>query len=242
MSLTVRNISASLKIIFFALPAIGWQNNPPSVKLINLSKTKDLQWNAFISYKIFVTDKEDGLSDKNQISPNEVLLKVKFFPDSNLAVSYIKKENSNLPEATGISMIKSFNCFTCHRVKTKLTGPSFDSIATRYPPTQVTFDRLADKIIKGSKSVWAQTEMPPHPDVTNVQAKDMLQWIFKNSTSPDLDYLVGFDGIIHTKPKPANPGSSVYVLTASYTDHGLPDKPNTQKRGQQILILRSSEK
>src|SRR5450631_1630305 len=120
-----QHMSTTLKIIAFIIPAIGLskmpagktpkrrdqqQNNVPSVKLINLSGTKKLQWNSTVNYKISVTDKEDGVSEYSEISPNEVLLKVKYFADSALAKSYVKQEKNNLPEASGISLIKSFNC------------------------------------------------------------------------------------------------------------------------------------
>jgi cytochrome c len=251
------HISTPLKIIAFIIPVIGFsripngktsrrkdqqQNNAPSVKLTNLSASKTLRWNSTINYKITVTDKEDGISEYSEISPNEVLLKVKYFADSALSKSYLKQERLNLPEGAGISFIKSFNCFTCHRVKTKLIGPAFDSVALKYPPSQKTFDSLANRIIKGSRWVWGDQQMPPHPDVTKEKAIQMLQWIFKNSVDPDLDYLVGLDGIIHTKSRPvSHPEKAIYVLTAGYTDHGLQGQLNTSKRGQDILILRNFE-
>jgi cytochrome c551/c552 len=249
-----RRISIPLKIIAFIIPAIGFskipaektqkqrdqqQNSAPSVKLINLYTIRKIQWKSTVSYKISVNDKEDGNSEYSEISPNEVLLKVKYFADSAFAKSYIKQEKNNLPEASGISLIKSFNCFTCHRIKTKLIGPSFESVALKYTPSKKTFDSMATRIIKGSRSVWGDQQMPPHPDVTKEKANQMLQWIFKNSADPDLDYLVGLDGIIHTKSRPVkNAQKAIYVLTASYTDHGLQGQLNTNKRGMDMLILR----
>jgi cytochrome c551/c552 len=253
----IQTSSVPIKFFTFLIPVIGFSkiptgknlypknqqaNHAPSVKLINLSRSKDLQWNSVINYKITVTDKEDGVSDYGEVPANEVLMKVKFFEDSSLAKSYIKQEIKNLPDAAGLMLIKSFNCLTCHRVKTKLIGPPFDSIALKYPSTQKTFDSLVWKIIKGSKNVWGSQEMPPHPDVKREEAKLMLQWIFKNCADPDLDYLFGLDGIIRTRNRPAQHAEkAIYVLTAGYTDHGLPNQPNTKKRGQEMLIVKSSE-
>ncbi len=217
------------------------QNNAPVVRLISPSSTKNVQWNSMISYKISVTDKEDGISDYNEIPANEVFLKIKFIPDSTKAKTYIQWEKNNLPDSRGISLIKSFSCFTCHQVKTKLIGPSFDSIALKYPSSAITYEKLATKIMKGSKSVWGSAEMPPHPDLSSDDAKQMVKWIFENCSDPNVNYIVGLEGVFRTQSKPVtHPEKAMYVLTASYTDHGLSNIPNSKKCSQDMIILRSS--
>jgi hypothetical protein len=99
---------------------------------------------------------------------------------------------------------------------------------------------LAGKIINGSQAVAGTERMPAHPDLTTGTATDMVRWILKNGADPDVDYLRGLEGTFRTRMQPQkNPDKAVYVLTASYTDHGLPDMPQTRKQGSYTMVLRS---
>ena len=82
--------------------------------------------------------------------------------------------------------------------------------------------------------------MPAQPDLKINQAKEIIEWILKNSANPDVTYFVGIEGAFRTKEKPEkNSGKGVYILTASYTDHGLLGMPKLSKRGQHTIILKS---
>jgi hypothetical protein len=89
-------------------------------------------------------------------------------------------------------------------------------------------------------------KMPPHPDMEEQDIKEMVTWILKNNSDPDVTYFVGIDGALRTREKPANESKGeVYVLTASYMDHGPRNTnnalPTQGKRGQHTLILKSRE-
>ena len=47
------------------------------------------RWNSIVAYSIEVTDKEDGMSKYNEITANEVLLKVSFLADSLNTKKYL---------------------------------------------------------------------------------------------------------------------------------------------------------
>ncbi len=70
------------------------------------------------------------------------------------------------------------------------------------------------------------TAMPPNHDLTAEQSKAAIQWIFKNAENPDRDYYLDFEGAFKTRGRPAVGGDS-YILTASYTDLGLPGIPKS---------------
>jgi len=70
------------------------------------------------------------------------------------------------------------------------------------------------------------------------QAREIIRWILKNNTNPDVTYFTGIQGAFRTKQKPEkDAGKGVYILTASYTDHGLKGRPQLSKRGQHTITI-----
>ena len=127
-------------------------------------------------------------------------------------------------------------CFNCHAAKAKVIGPSFEQVAARYKNAPGAVDQLTKKIIDGSTGLWSDLKMPPHPDLEVQDVKNMVTWILKNNADPDLTYFVGTDGALKIREKPANASAAgVYVLTASYMDHGPKESKqwvtNTRQKG-----------
>ena len=190
---------------------------------------------SYVRYSIVVTDKEDGSSEFEEISPKEVFLEVTYLPgddkikESN-AVKAAMKDNP-----AGLALMKSSTCFNCHMVKSKLTGPSFLQISRKYPNNSTTVSMLAKKVIKGSSGVWTNTTMPPNPGFTGEQAIQMIQWILKNAANPNRNYFAGTEGNFKT-----GDSKGTYILTASYTDRGN-DSPKSKLRGQHTIVIRSKK-
>lgn len=232
--------STVLKLVFVGCFLVLQTNNPPEVTITKPSATERFNWHTLVSYQLAVTDKEDGTSAFDEIAPNEVFLKVRYLPDSAALKNYLERE-ANHPEPKELTLIKSSDCFNCHAFKTKLIGPAFETIAKQHPSNPDTINLLARKIINGSGSVTGTERMPPHPDLPFSTATEMVRWILKNSADPELDYLRGLEGAFRTRRQPEkNAGAAVYILTASYTDHGLPQAPESRKGGKYILVLRSN--
>ena len=217
------------------------ENNPPKVIIVAPLDNSRFQWNAMVNYTISVSDKEDGTSEYDEIAPGEVLLKVVYLEDSIKAKKYLSgRTNNGDIESAGLSLIKTSACFTCHAAKNKLIGPSLELIAKRYPNNPTSIETLAKKLIKGSTGIWGKIPMPPHPDLKTDQAREIIRWILKNNTNPDVTYFTGIQGAFRTKQKPGtDTGKGVYILTASYTDHGLKGFPQLNKRGEHTIILKT---
>jgi len=214
-------------------------NDPPIVKMIDPTDKSKFQWNSMLRYTISVSDKEDGNSEYDEITANEVLLEVAYMADSSNVKKYLSQKVKQLSDPPALSLMKTSNCFSCHSSKNKLIGPSFQLIAKRYTYNAATAETLAQKIIKGSTGTWGDVAMPPHPQLKTDQAKEIVRWILQNNKNPDVYYLVGTTGAIRTKEKPQKgAGAGVYVLTASYTDHGVKGTQQSGKRGYQTIILR----
>ncbi len=215
-------------------------NSPPQVTIITPGDNDRFQWNSLVHYKIRVSDEEDGYSEYNEIEANEVLLKVVYLPDASQLETYLSSDKDADLQHPGLSLIKTSGCFNCHSAKSKLIGPSFEQIAKRYPYNPSSIATLTQKVMDGSLGVWGDTPMPPHPDLTAEQAKQIIQWVLQYNSNSDVTYFSGLQGTFRTQEKPANDaGNGVYILTASYTDHGLNNNRQLRERGHHTIMLKS---
>lgn len=212
------------------------ENTAPEIKFTAPKDKSIFQWNSIVPYTITVSDREDGNSDYDEINPNEVMLVVKYLNDSAQVKKYLLNESNTDYEP--LLWMGTSTCFSCHKAKGKLIGPSFDLISDKYQGNPKAIEVVANNIITGSTSTWGDAIMPPHPDLKLEKAKEIVRWILKHNTDPDKNYLTGIEGAFKTKAL-VNSEKGVYVLTASYTDHGINDIPQSCKQGQQTIILKS---
>lgn len=224
LRLAIFSVLASL--VFFSFINFQQQNQPPVVKIVTPENNSSFQKDAPVTYKISVSDKEDGESKFDEISPKEVLL----------AVRYVKngKTVSANSQNNGVDIIVASNCITCHGFNTKAMGPSFAQINKRYPATRANRDSLVKRIQYGSAGIWGKEKMPPHPELSISDIRSIVQWLGKGAADPNVSYYVGTDGYFRL-----NPGAQkgTYQLVASYTDHGLRDLPGKKLKGQDIVTL-----
>lgn len=68
-------------------------------------------------------------------------------------------------------------CMSCHQVAKKVVGPAFKDVAAKYKGDAKAADHLFQVIKKGGKGVWGQIPMPPHPQVTDDNAKKLVAWV-----------------------------------------------------------------
>ena len=81
------------------------------------------------------------------------------------------------PAMASADLARSKNCIACHAVDRKLVGPSFRDIANRY--TAKDSAQLINSIQKGGAGRWGAIPMPASPQVSNEEAKSLVEWILK---------------------------------------------------------------
>jgi cytochrome c len=69
------------------------------------------------------------------------------------------------------------NCLACHAVDKKVLGPAYKDVAAKYAGQKDAVDKLAAKIVKGGSGVWGNIPMPANPQVSDAEAKQLVQWI-----------------------------------------------------------------
>jgi cytochrome c len=212
------------------------QNTPPVVKIISPQNNSSFDTNSPVRYKINVSDKEDGDSRYDEINVKQVLLEVRYLADKSKLPAILKEGVQ--PDAPGIAIMRTSNCFNCHNFNGKSIGPSFYEIGKRYPATKSTVDSLVKHIKDGSSGIWAKEKMPTHPELTNDEIKSTVLWILKHADDPDVAYYIGAMGVFLIKPPVASKPNGVYILTASYVDDGLKGAPGKQrlKREDEVML------
>jgi cytochrome c len=69
------------------------------------------------------------------------------------------------------------NCMSCHAVDKKLVGPAFKDVAAKYAADKNATSKLVAKVMQGGAGVWGTMPMPANPQVTEVEAKQLVAWV-----------------------------------------------------------------
>jgi cytochrome c len=198
----------------------GAQDDIPQVRIIAPDETKTYTWNEQVRYAISVSDKQDGDSKYGEIPSNECSLSITYLPGNKESDI---KELIDREEDPALLLIKRSTCFGCHAHKAKLSGPSFEAIATRYGNDETTIKNISGKILNGSKGTWGDEQMPAHPDLTEEQRRKIAAYILEMGDKPNYWIYPGLEGSFRTIEKPKTDTQGVYVLTAGYTSRSGKD-------------------
>jgi cytochrome c len=81
------------------------------------------------------------------------------------------------PALADEASLKKNNCMACHAVDKKMVGPSYKDVASKYRGQSDAADQLAKKIRAGGSGVWGPIPMPPHPQMSEADAKKLASFI-----------------------------------------------------------------
>ncbi|MEI9946275.1 MAG: PA14 domain-containing protein [Chitinophagaceae bacterium] len=141
----------------------------------------------------------------------------------------------NEREERVFALMTKSDCNTCHNRDLKTIGPSFRTIAQRYPNSPKISTMLSDKIIRGGKGSWGEVPMTPHPLVAKEDVAAMVSYILdldatqenrERATMPVSDYLFEFkkkSTFSNAKTQVEKPGLAlnIYKLADGFT--GTPE-------------------
>ena len=82
-----------------------------------------------------------------------------------------------VPALAQADLAQKKNCMACHAIDKKLVGPSYKDVAAKYAGQKDAVDKLSAKVLKGGAGVWGAVPMPANPQVTDAEAKQLVQWI-----------------------------------------------------------------
>jgi cytochrome c len=79
------------------------------------------------------------------------------------------------------------DCFSCHAIDEKSIGPAYQDVAARYAGQPDAISLLMEKVLKGSRGDWGRRRMPANKNVSEAEARVLVEWVLslKNSTMPE---------------------------------------------------------
>jgi cytochrome c len=116
----------------------------------------------------------------------------KKYPDSTNATDSLINSGGNYADSNyreGARLIASNDCLTCHRIEERINGPSYREVAARYGMNEGNVNNLAYSVIHGSKGLWGNHEMAPHPNISVDEARKMVRYILSLDTTSGSDSL-----------------------------------------------------
>jgi cytochrome c len=84
---------------------------------------------------------------------------------------------ASAPAFANADLAQKKNCLACHAVDKKVVGPAYKEVAAKYAGQKDAVDKLSAKVMKGGSGVWGNIPMPANPQVTDAEAKQLVQWI-----------------------------------------------------------------
>ena len=168
-----------------------------------------------LDYNVTVADKEDGTMQKG-IDPSDVVVNINYLEGFDKTV-LAQGHQANIGFATGKRLIELSDCQSCHQIEEKSIGPAYKDVAKKYGKSSANVAMLAEKVIKGGGGVWGEQGMAAHPQLSNSEAKDMVQYILSlnDPKAPSQPAVGVFDFKDHKGKK-----DGAYVISATYTDKG----------------------
>jgi len=74
-------------------------------------------------------------------------------------------------------MMKKNGCSACHAEDKKVIGPSYKDVAAKYKGDASAVAKLTDKVKTLKAGVWGPVPMPPNTQVSEADAKKMVELI-----------------------------------------------------------------
>jgi cytochrome c len=94
------------------------------------------------------------------------------------AAPAVKDITQNPDYQKGLDLIAKSDCFTCHSVTDKISGPAYQDVANKYATAGDTIvAHLAGKIISGGSGVWGEIPMIPHASLSKEDAEAMVKYV-----------------------------------------------------------------
>ena len=84
---------------------------------------------------------------------------------------------SPTPAANMADLARQKACMSCHGVDKRVVGPAFKEVAAKYKGQRGIEAKLVEKLKKGGAGVWGSIPMPPSPDLSEGEARALIEWV-----------------------------------------------------------------
>lgn len=169
-----------------------------------------IRWNDQAGYRVTIVYRGKSTAYA-ELPGSDVVIEARSVPDIGSAAI--------LPRtiAPALVTISRSNCAGCHDFTAAGAGPSFAAIAVRYAHQPAAAALLATHIRDGSRGAWGIAAMPPHPDISPAEAREVADWVLGHGADASVRYAIGTEGSIRMVAPPRTGSRAGMVLTAFYT-------------------------
>jgi len=219
-------------------------NTPPVVRILEPPHGSFFDWEEPIAYAAEVEDAEDGSTTDGKIDASRLVVRTHYqqrrrSTDVDTLGQQVLNDDATMEP--GLAMMRRTTCFACHTARNASAGPPYELVAQKYQGDDSARERLANKIISGGAGVWGAKPMPPHPQHTLSETRQMVDWVLSLAHSASSAPMPGTEGAFQATNFPdIRADAGVHVITASYTDHGAAGVPPIT--GEAIHLLHSRKK
>ncbi|WP_240975436.1 DUF7133 domain-containing protein [Chitinophaga fulva] len=148
------------------------ENSP--FNIISPSDVKKIRDFTQSRTELFTTEELKNFNTNTVIKPAATIEKKAVVKKTVAPSQPVNKAN---PNTTGKLLLAKQDCNACHKPDIKLVGPSFKAIAQKYPHTEASVNKLANKVIAGGVGNWGQVPMTPHPALSVTDAQKIVRYI-----------------------------------------------------------------
>lgn len=256
VTLTVKDPSGASHSDAFEIVA---GNKEPEVKIEITSGNQSFYFpDEIISFKVKVSDQEDGSLADGQISSGSIILTAEYIP-SGLDFAQLRKLKSegNLQPETVLrhlhakALIAKNNCAACHLEEGKLVGPSFLEVAKKYKGSVNVLESLSKSIMQGGSGKWGEIHMPPQPNLNANDTKQIIDYILHLASTEKGNPRLPLQGNFKTIAIPTKIGDGrmskfypttyemgSYVFLAHYTDKGSKQIDGINLKSEDFVLMR----
>jgi cytochrome c len=199
-------------------------NEPPVVKIDFSGMNKTFFFGEKeLSYSIQVEDKEDGSSTDGKIKAEEVAVTFDYVPAGFDPIEIASKQSGVESMAIlnlGKNLIEGSDCKSCHQYDKTSIGPSYEAVAAKYPNSDENTEYLVGKIINGGAGVWGDHAMSAHPQLSEADAKRMVDYILSMDEVQATVTSLPLSGKVNPTVPEGENGQGSFLLRASYSDKG----------------------
>lgn len=104
-----------------------------------------------------------------------------------LAAANAARAVSDAPKGADVSrgpaaLARESNCLACHATASRMVGPSFREVADRYRGDAKAEATLSGRVRVGVQGNWGAIPMPPHPNLSDEDARSLIRWILSGAS------------------------------------------------------------
>src|SRR5690606_37821592 len=170
--------------------------NEPPVMTMEVFGNSSFYWDGDkVTYKVTVTDKEDGSTEDGSIPADQVRVFFDYLEQGS-DITLIAQGHQINTLHPGQLLIDGSDCKACHGLDVRSVGPSYLEVAERYKDNKEIKETLVDRIIKGSSGVWGQNAMSAHPQLSTDEVGKMVDYILTLGEVKGKDSTVPLEGAV----------------------------------------------